>query len=363
MDIVGFTLHIINVMINTIIDYLNVNRVLALLLAFLMAGGIASMINKNFIIKYFGSNTPKYISYTVAAISGTLLAVCSCTILPLFASIYKRGAGIGPATTFLFSGPAINVLAIFYSAALLGWDIGFLRAFFAVVVSIFIGLGMELIFREHEKKRALRVPKADKISNRPLYQTITFFALQFIMLLVITASPKLFPTLSMPLYDGFLLKHLLFIIFGIILVITTKMWFKDEEIKRWLKESFALLKIVFPLLIIGVAIAGAIKAIIPPSYIATYVGGNSITANFIASFIGALMYFATLTEVPIIKALMELGMGVGPAMALLLAGPSLSIPTVLTISKVLGKTKALTYLGLVVIFSTICGYIAGIILG
>ncbi|XRO77429.1 permease [Methanocaldococcus sp. 10A] len=362
MDVMCFIIHIINVMINTIIDYLSINRVLALLTAFFMAGGIASMINKNFIIKYFGSNTPKYISYSVAAISGTLLAVCSCTILPLFASIYKRGAGIGPATTFLFSGPAINVLAIFYSAALLGWDIGFLRAVFAVIVSIFIGLSMEMIFRKEEKRRKLNI-KADKISDRPLYQTIIFFALQFIMLLVITASPKLFPTLSMPLYDGFLLKHLLFIILGIILAITTKMWFKKEEIKNWLKESFVLLKIVFPLLIIGVAIAGVIKAIIPPSYIANYVGGNSLQANFIASFIGALMYFATLTEVPIIKALMELGMGVGPAMALLLAGPSLSIPTVLTISKILGKTKAVTYLALVVIFSTICGYIAGIILG
>jgi len=359
MDIIQYILNIFNVMLNTIINYLSVNRILALLTAFLMAGGIASMINKNFIIKYFGSETPKYISYTVSAISGTLLAVCSCTILPLFASIYKRGAGIGPATTFLFSGPAINVLAIFYSAALLGWDIGFLRAVFAIFVSVLIGLSMGFIFKDHDVKRKFKVPKTKSISSRPMYQTVIFFALQFSMLLVITASPKLFPALSTPLIGNFLLKHLLFIILGVFLAVSVKIWFREEEIKKWLKESFSLLKIVFPLLILGVAIAGAIKAIIPPKYIVMYVGDNSLSSNFVASFIGALMYFATLTEVPIIKALMDLGMNVGPAMALLLAGPSLSIPTILTISKVLGKTKALTYLGLVVVFSTLCGYLAG----
>ena len=362
MDVMGTIIYAINVMINTLVDYLNVNRVIALIIAFFMAGGISSMINKNFIIKYFGPNTPKHISYLVASISGCLLAVCSCTILPLFAGIYRRGAGIGPATTFLFSGPAINVLAIFYSAALLGWDIGFTRAFFAVLMSILIGLVMAFVFKSDEKKRNFRVGKADHISVRPAYQTAIFFLIQLGMLLTITASPKLIPALSVPVYGGILVKHILTAILGVILVFVVKKWFKPEETKAWLRETFTLGKIVFPLLILGVAIAGLINAFVPPEYVSQYVGGNSITSNFIASFIGALMYFATLTEVPIIKSLMELGMGVGPAMALLLAGPSLSIPTVLTISRVLGSKKALTYLGIVVILSTIAGVITGIIL-
>lgn len=362
MDVVGILVYAINVMINTLVDYLNINRTIAIAIAFFMAGGISSMINKNFIIKYFGPNTPKHISYLVASISGCLLAVCSCTILPLFAGIYRRGAGIGPATTFLFSGPAINVLAIFYSAALLGWDIGFTRAFFAVLMSILIGLVMAFIFKSDEKKRNFRVGKADHISVRPTYQTAVFFLIQLGMLLTITASPKLIPVLSIPLYGAVLAKHVLTAILGIILIIVVKKWFKPEETKLWLRETFTLSKIVFPLLIVGVAIAGLINAFVPPEYVGQYVGGNSIMSNFIASFIGSLMYFATLTEVPIIKSLMDLGMGVGPAMALLLAGPSLSIPTVLTISKVLGPKKALTYLGVVIIFSTIAGLITGMIL-
>ncbi len=362
MDITGTIIYALNVMLKTIVNYLNINRVIALTIAFFMAGGIASMINKNFIIKYFGPETPKHISYLVASVSGCLLAVCSCTILPLFAGIYRRGAGIGPATTFLFSGPAINVLAIFYSAALLGWDIGFTRAFFAITLSILIGLSMAFIFKSDEKKRNFRVGKADSISIRPAYQTAIFFLIQLGMLLVITASPKLIPTLSIPVYDGILVKHILTAILCIVLIVVVKKWFKEDEIKAWLRETFTLGKMVFPLLIIGIAIAGLINAFIPPEYVSKYVGGNSIIANFIASFIGALMYFATLTEVPIIKSLMDLGMGVGPAMALLLAGPSLSIPTVLTLSKILGYKKAFTYLGLVVIYSTIAGFITGMIL-
>ncbi len=362
MDIVGTIIYAIQVMYSTIVDYLNLNRVIAIAIAFFMAGGIASMINKNFIIKYFGPETPKHVSYIVASISGCVLAVCSCTILPLFASIYRRGAGIGPATTFLFAGPAVNVLAIFYSAALLGWDIGFIRAFFAVSMSIVIGLIMAAIFSSDEKKRKFTVRNADKITSRPGYQTAIFFLIQFVMMLIISASPKLLPLFSVPIVGGFLVKHLLTILLGILLAISVKKWFKPEEIKSWLNETWVLCKLVFPLLIFGVAVAGLMNAFIPPEYVTKYVGGNSISANFISSFIGALMYFATLTEVPIIKSLITLGMGTGPAMALLLSGPSLSIPTILTISKILGYKKAFTYLGIVVVLSTIAGLITGTIL-
>ena len=351
----------LGVMIDTVVNYLTPNRVLALLTAFFMAGGIAALVDKEVILKYFSSEN-KVVSYLVASLSGAVLAVCSCTIIPLFASLYKRGANIGPATTFLFSGPAINVLAIFYSAALLGWDIGFLRALYAIIVSILIGLSMEFLFGKGDKRVEKKRKMLRKKKELNLKKLLILFGLMLLMLLDITASPKFFPWLSYPIYGGFLVKHLIFIVLMIILILYTKAKFTEREIKSWLLETKTLLKIIFPLLIIGVAIAGLIKAIIPPEYIAKYVGGNSITANFIASLIGALMYFATLTEVPIVKALMDLGMGIGPAMALLLAGPSLSIPTVLAISKIMGMKKAIAHLSLVVIFSTICGYITGMIL-
>lgn len=364
MDISELLIYTLNTMIKTVLDYLNINRVIALTFAFLMAGGITTMINRQFILKYFGPDTPKRISYLVAAVSGCILAVCSCTILPLISSLYKRGGSIGPITTLLFSAPAINILAIFYSAAVFGWDIGFLRALYAITFSIIIGLAMELFFERGNKKREGKgIRRSVKsINSRPWYQTLTFFFIQLLILITITASPKFVPLLNIPVYGEILTKHVITAILIVVLAVVVKRWYKPEEIKSWLFESYILIKMLFPLLIIGVAIAGLISAFIPPQYISGYVGGNSIFSNFIASLVGALMYFATLTEVPIVKTLMDLGMGVGPAMALLLAGPSLSIPTVLTISRVFGGIKAITYLALVVILSTFAGYITGIIL-
>nr|WP_048203532.1 permease [Methanocaldococcus infernus] len=348
------------IIINTVIDYLTPNRVIALLTAFLMAGGISALIDKEIILRYFSSEN-RVVSYLVASVSGAILTVCSCTVIPLFASIYKKGANIGPAVTLLYSAPAINILAIFYSAAVLGWDIGILRAVFAIVISIVIGLIMEFIFREkkEEKRRVKRLSRKRKMEMKKL---LIFFALLLLMLLDITASPKFFPQLSYSIYGSFLVKHLIFVILAIIFSIYVKLNFDKREIKSWLLETKILLKIIFPLLILGIAIAGVIKALIPPEYVANYVGQNTIFSNLIASLIGATMYFATLTEVPIVKSLMDLGMNVGPAMALLLAGPSLSIPTVLAVSKIMGYKKALTYFSLVVIFSALCGYLTGFIL-
>ncbi|WP_131007612.1 permease [Methanofervidicoccus abyssi] len=365
MYISGLLTYTLNIMMKTVLDYLSVNRLIALTFAFLMAGGISTMINKEFILKYFGPDTPKRISYLVAAVSGCILAVCSCTILPLVTSLYKRGGSIGPVTTLLFSGPAINILAIFYSAAVFGWDIGFLRALYAITFSIIIGLAMELFFGREDRKRVESKGirrSVRSITSKPWYQTLIFFLIQLLILLTITASPKFAPFLNIPIYGEILTKHVITAILIVVLIIVVKRWYKPEEIKSWLSESYVLIKMIFPLLIIGVAIAGLISAFLPPQYISEYVGGNSIFSNFITSLLGALMYFATLTEVPIVKALMDLGMGVGPAMALLLAGPSLSIPTVLTISRVFGSKKAITYLALVVILSTFAGYITGIIL-
>ncbi len=323
----------IQIMINTIIDYLSFNRVLALLTAFFIAGGVSSLLNRNFILKYFGESSLK--SYLVASVSGAILTVCSCTIIPLFASLYKRGAKLGPAVTFLFSGPGINILAIFYSAALLGWDFGIYRGIMAIIIAIIIGVIMDIIFKESSNKK-LRI-HGDKISDKPLSQIITFFGIMLLMLIVITASPKIFPFLSLKIVDGILLKHVIFFILLGILVYISNKYFTKRELKSWIYESYVLIKTLFPLLLIGVGIAGLLKVIIPPKIVAQYVGENTLMANFISSLIGATMYFATLTEVPIVKALLDLGMNKGPAMALLLSGPSLSIATLLALIKIMKK--------------------------
>ncbi|WP_423792827.1 permease [Methanocaldococcus indicus] len=349
-----FLIYILKVMIQTAIDYLSFNRVLALITAFLIAGGITTMIDKNYIIKYFGRGD--IYSYLIASVSGAILTVCSCTIIPLFASLYKRGANLGVAITFLYSGPAINILAIFYSAALLGWDFGIYRLVAAIILGIVIGIIMDMIFGKSKKKLRVREGKIENLNS-----ILIFFGILFLMLIVITASPKVFPLLSIPIFGIFLVKHLIYLLLLIILIIILKKYFTDKQIKSWLYESYILIRTIFPLLILGVAIAGVLKAIIPQDIIVEYLGKNTIVSNLITSVLGATMYFATLTEVPIVKALLDLGMNKGPAMALLLAGPSVSFATFLAILKIIGKKKSAVYFALVILFSTLAGYIFGFI--
>lgn len=330
-------------------DYLSAHVIACLVPAFFIAGGITVFVSKTEVLKYFGADVKKYLSYGVASISGTILAVCSCTILPLFAGIYRQGAGLGPAVTFLFSGPAINLLAIVYTARLIGLDIGIARAVSAVGLSIVLGLTMEFIFRSEEKERVRNIAAMPHTEGEKTgFHLLAFFGAMVGILIVASAGYIL-----LPLKIGTLV--LLFVLLAMVL----KKWFTTEEIKDWMKETWDLAKLILPLLLIGVFIAGLIKAIIPERYIALYLGGNTIQANFIASIFGALMYFATLTEVPIVMALMEMGMGKGPALALLLSGPSLSLPSILVLRSILGNKKTLTYVSLVVTTSTIIGLLFG----
>jgi uncharacterized membrane protein YraQ (UPF0718 family) len=331
---------------NGLISYLSAHVITCLVPALFIAGAIAAFVSQSAILKYFGPQAKKVVSYSVASISGAVLAVCSCTVLPLFAGIYKKGAGLGPAIAFLFSGPAINVLAIVYSAKLLGYDIGIARAIGAIAFLVVIGLIMAFIYRKetkHADGKAFALLTADT-HGKSIWQQVIFVG-ALVGVLIFAASQNWI------VMGGFLAAV------GVILW----RWFNRGEIVLWLKETLHFTRLIIPWLLVGVFAAGILTVIIPQSVVTQYVGGNSILANFIASFFGALIYFATLTEVPVVKAFMELGMGKGPALALLLAGPSLSLPSMLVLRKIMGTKKMLTYVGVVVIMSTITGYLFGLI--
>jgi uncharacterized membrane protein YraQ (UPF0718 family) len=330
---------------NGLVEYLSAHVITCLVPALFIAGAIAAFVSQAAILKYFGPQAKKVVSYSVASVSGAVLAVCSCTVLPLFAGIYKKGAGLGPAIAFLFSGPAINVLAIVYSAKLLGYDIGIARAIGAIVFSVVVGLSMAFIYRKEKSQvdtEAFALLAEDP-PGKTIWQQVLFIG-ALIGVLVFAASRN-------------------WIVMGVFLVVLAFIlwrWFSRGEIMQWLKETLHFTRLIIPWLLLGVFIAGILKYLVPQSFIAQYVGGNNLFSNFLASIFGAFMYFATLTEVPIIKAFLELGMNKGPALALLLAGPSLSLPAMFTLTSIMGIKKTVTYVGLVVIMATIIGYVFGL---
>ena len=332
--------------INGLLEYLSAHVITCLVPALFIAGAIAAFVSQASILKYFGPQAKKPVSYSVASVSGAVLAVCSCTVLPLFGGIYKRGAGLGPAVAFLFSGPAINVLAITYSAKLLGFDIGLARALGAISFSVIIGLIMAIIFRRDKSQadaQAFAMLSTDP-QGKSVWQQIIFIG-SLVAILVFAASKNWIAT-------GISLVALAVILWR---------WFTKGEIVHWLRETLHFTRLIIPWLLAGVFAAGILKVVIPESAVTAYVGGNNIFASFIASFLGALMYFATLTEVPVVKAFMDLGMGKGPALALLLAGPALSLPSMLVIRNIMGTKKMLTYVGLVVVMATVTGYVFGLL--
>ncbi|SHK00899.1 hypothetical protein SAMN02745227_01286 [Anaerobranca californiensis DSM 14826] len=343
-------------------DYAREHVLLCLIPAFFIAGGISIFISQGAVLKYFGAKANKFLSYTVAAVSGTILAVCSCTILPLFAGIYKRGAGIGPATAFLYSGPAINVMAIIVTARVLGPEMGIARAVAAILFSVIIGLIMHLIYRNEENEGGdLFIPEEEE--SRPLWKNALYFAAMIGILV--------FANWGRPIEDSgiwawiFNAKWILTGIFALLLLYIIVSWFQKDELKAWVDSTWDFAKQILPLLFGGVLIAGLLlgrpgfEGLIPSQWVETLVGGNSIGANFFASLAGAFMYFATLTEVPILQGLMGAGMGKGPALALLLAGPALSLPNMLVIRSVMGTKKTVVFVALVVIMATIAGLIFG----
>ncbi len=348
-------------------EYARQHVLLCLVPAFFIAGAISIFVSQASVIKYFGPKANKFLSYGVASVSGTILAVCSCTVLPLYAGISKRGAGIGPAVAFLYSGPAINILAIILTARVLGMEIGIARAVGAVAFSIIIGLIMAFIYRKEEKEKT----ENDNIFNtgqveesRPLWKTTVYF-LTMVLILIFATWGK--PAQPVGFWNTVHKIHWpVTIILLFLLVYILRSWFKKKELSIWVDSTWGFAKQIFPLLLGGVLAAGFLmgrpgfdNGLIANKYIEMLVGGNSLWANLFASVSGALMYFATLTEIPILQGLIGSGMGKGPALALLLAGPALSLPSMLVLRSIMGTKKMLVYVTLVIIMATITGMIYG----
>ena len=386
--------------------YAREHVLLCLIPAFFIAGAIAVFVSQASVLKYLGATANKVVAYGVASTSGTILAVCSCTILPLFAGIYKMGAGLGPATAFLYAGPAINILAIILTARILGPEIGFARAIGAIFFSIIIGLLMHFIFlKEEREKSAIQAAMPEEEVVRPLWQNAIYFftmigilvfanwgrsaeetglwhliysnkwlitslfsiALGVILMswynlprwqVVLAATPA--AVLALTVGDHPILAFVAALI-GLSVIISIR----EDESGEWFRESWGFAKQILPLLLFGVLVAGILlgrpgnEGLIPSEWVSRAVGGNSILANFAASFAGAFMYFATLTEVPILQGLIGSGMGKGPALALLLAGPALSLPNMLVIRSIMGTQKTVVFVSLVIIMATISGYLYG----
>jgi len=389
--------------------YAREHVILCLVPAFFIAGAIAVFVSQASVMKYLGANAPKVLAYGVASVSGSVLAVCSCTVLPLFMGIYRMGAGLGPAVAFLYSGPAINVLAIILTARILGFELGVARAVGAVLLSIVIGLLIHLIFHKEELAKAqaaAELPEAE--AGRPLWQTALYFASMTAILVIanwgkpdqtegtwfflytwkwaLTGAAALF--LGMVLIAWFSVSWwkvvavavtvlasalllpqwpiLAFVLGAIGLSAITLTG--GEELGSWFNATWDYAKLVLPLLLLGVLAAGFLlgrpgeEGMIPSHWVAALVGGNSLQANLFASVVGAFMYFATLTEVPILQGLIGSGMGQGPALSLLLAGPALSLPSMIVIRSVLGTKKTVVFVLLVIVMSTLCGRIYGAIM-
>jgi uncharacterized protein len=388
-----------------------INHTLACVIpAMFIAGAISTFLSQASVMRYLGPDANRFMAYTVASVSGVILAVCSCSVLPMFAGIYTMGAGLGPASAFLYSGPAINIMAIFLSARVLGFDIGIARAVGAIGFAFAIGLSMAFIFKSSEKARsnaAMAAPPPHPA--RPIWKTGSYF-LCMILFLVFSdwyntnvatltlrggASMKVSieyatqdflevkpfaPDGKMTLdrvridrkdisatapEDNFVMRvhSVKWYLAGLMLMAILAMlkrWFTRDEIRDWMKATWDFGMMIIPLLFGGVFVTGFIGGILPEKAVAAFVGGNGFVSNLVASVIGALWYFATLTEIPITEMLMRLGMGKGPALALLLAGPALSLPSILVINKVIGGRKTFAFCLLTVIFSTIVGYLFGL---
>jgi len=349
-------------------EYAREHVLFCLVPAFFIAGAISIFVSQGAVLKYFGGGAPKYLAYSVASVSGSILAVCSCTVLPLFAGIWKKGAGIGPATAFLYSGPAINILAIILTARVLGWQLGLARAVGAVLFAIVIGLLMAFIYRreEAEKVKATMGQMFDQEERRSPVQNLFYFVV-LVLILVFAAWGKPLEATGFWNFVFSIKWYLVVILLGILAFVLVR-WFEGYERLNWLDATWNFAKQILPLLFGGVLVAGLLMGrpgveagLIPSRIIETAVGGNSLQANLLASVAGAFMYFATLTEIPIMQGLLGLGMGQGPALALLLAGPALSLPNMLVIRSILGTQKTLVYIALVVVMATISGLLYGAI--
>lgn len=390
--------------------YAQEHVLLCLIPAFFIAGAIGVFVSQASVMRYLGAKANRVLAYGVASISGTVLAVCSCTVLPLFAGIYRMGAGLGPASAFLYSGPAINVLAIFLTARILGLEMGLARAIGAVVFSVIVGLLMHFIYRKEENARAeAQMALPDPPAARPLWQTVLYFASMIAILVFANWGKSSEPAgiwntiyeikwyltglsaaaLGLMLITWFQVRWWK-ILSAAIPVVVLGLLFREYplmpfaagfvglslitsmskgEMGTWFEQTWGFAKQILPLLLLGVVVAGLLlgrpghEGLIPSEWISRSVGGNSLWANLFASVAGAFMYFATLTEIPILQGLLGSGMGKGPALALLLAGPALSLPSMLVLRSIMGMKKTIVFVSIVVVMATITGMFYGYLFG
>jgi uncharacterized membrane protein YraQ (UPF0718 family) len=355
-------------------DYAREHVLLCLVPAFFIAGAIGQFVSQGAVLRYLGAKAPRPVAYGVASVSGSILAVCSCTVLPLFASIYRRGAGLGPATAFLYSGPAINVLALILTARVLGMEIGLARAGGAVVFAVVVGLLMAFLFRREEAERQSQgadpfaAAAAGEEPPREGWQD-GLFLLTMVGILVFANWGT--PNRQVGVFAAVYRVHWwLTVALLVALAVMMVRWYTRDELRGWVDASWGFAKQITPLLLGGILISGWLMGrpgtdagLIPSSWIAGAVGGNSWAANLLASVVGSFMYFATLTEVPILQTLLGAGMGKGPALALLLAGPALSLPNMIVIRSYLGTRKTAAYIALVVVMATVSGWLYGAVRG
>ena len=346
--------------LRTLWSYIAEHTIFCLIPAFFIAGAIGALLKKDAVLKYFGREVKPWLSYGVASVSGTVLAVCSCTILPLFQGIYKKGAGIGPATTFLYSGPAINILAIVYTARLLGPGLGAARVVAAISLSVVIGALMAIIFRKEERQKAKEMRKkpaamkTDTGEGRPGWVTFVFFASLVAILVIGTAPLELWIRLAA-------IYILTMVVAGLLMY-----HFSKDDVTEWGNETWDTVKKIFPVLLAGAFLVGIIAYFVPPETFRPYIGGNSLAACFTAAVIGALLYMPTLLEVPIIGTTLGYSQGVmggGPALALLLSGPAVSLPSMLVLYRLVGAKKTVAYVVLVILTSAFAGFAYGVMAG
>ena len=353
-------------------DYARQHVLLCLVPAFFIAGAIGQFVSQGAVMRYLGASAPRPVAYGVASVSGSILAVCSCTVLPLFASIYRRGAGLGPATAFLYSGPAINVLAMILTARVLGLELGVARAVGAVGFAFVVGLLMAALFRREEAERQRNGPDpfaaaSDGPARRP-WQDALFLATMIAILVFANWGA---PNQAIGFFAAVYKVHWFLTLAGLVaLAVMMLRWYEKEELGQWVQATWGFAKQITPLLLGGILVSGWLMGrpgtdagLVPSSWIASAVGGNGVGANLLASVVAAFMYFATLTEIPILQTLLGSGMGKGPALALLLAGPALSLPSMIVIRSYLGTRKTVAYISLVIVMATATGWLYGVLFG
>jgi uncharacterized membrane protein YraQ (UPF0718 family) len=336
--------------LEAIYDYVLAHTLFCLVPAFFIAGAMAALIPKDLLLPYLGKNSPKHIAYPLSVVSGLLLAVCSCTVLPLFAGIRKGGAGIGPAIAFLYTAPATNIVAILYTGSLIGWDVAFARIILSILFAVVIGIIINSLF--HEKRELIVADTFAKSDAKyDIRRLLYFFSALIGILLAGTRISD--PTL----------KYATVGMLVVITAATTKKFFAKVEVNNWMRESWGFAKTIAPLLLAGVFVSGIVKVILPQEFVSKYVGSNSLSNIFIPVIFGVLVYFPTLVEVPMAKAFIDLGMAKGPLLAYLLSDPVLSLPSILVVSKIMGAKRTAVYVALIIVFTVSGGYLFGLMQG